>query len=90
MNKVSLLHAPQWTLVGTQWHLIVGNRSVAKLIPNSDRTFPQYHWLSVIEYEEYPDHGWHAVDFETLEIAKHDLEQWWAHMCKGEAYRPPD
>jgi len=90
MNKVSLLHAPQWNLVGTEWHLIVGNRTVARLIPNSDHNFPQYHWLSLIGDHEYPDHGWHVVDFETLEIAKSDIEQWWAHMCRGEVYRPPD
>ena len=88
MNTVTLLHTPQWTPVEDEWHLIVGNRSVAKLIPNSDRKFPQYNWLSVIEDPEYPDHGWHAVDFETLEIAKHDIEQWWEHMCRGETFTP--
>ncbi len=52
---------------------MIGNRSVARLIPNSDERFPQYHWLSVIDGDEFPDHGWHAVDFETLEIAQYNL-----------------
>src|SRR5258708_5614986 len=88
MNDIKLLHKPQWTLVGTDWHMIIGNRSVAHLIPVFSPHVPQYKWLSVIEYREYNDHGWHAVDFETLDIAKYDIEQWWFHMCRGEKFRP--
>ncbi len=88
MTDVQILHAPQWQLVGDEWHMIAGNRSVARLLPNNEPQFPQYHWISVIEYEEFPAHGWHAVDFETLEIAQYDIGQWWLHMCRGETYRP--
>jgi hypothetical protein len=87
MNDIKLLHAPTWRLCGTEWHLIVGNRSVAKLIPNFCAKFPQCEWISVID-EDYNSYGWDAVDFETLEIAKYDIEQWWAHMCRGVAFSP--
>ena len=43
--------------------------------------------VSVIEFREFEDHGWHAANFATLEDAQDDLEQWWFHMCRGEAYR---
>jgi formylglycine-generating enzyme required for sulfatase activity len=36
---------------------------------------------------DYADSPWHAVDFRTLAIAKYDIEQWWLHFCRGEAYR---
>jgi hypothetical protein len=88
MTDVLFLHTPRWQPDGDAWHLMVGNRSVAWLIPNSDEKFPQYHWLSVIDGDEFPDHGWHAVDFETLEIAQYDLGQWWIHMRSGETYSP--
>ena len=79
---------PMWQVSGTDWHLMVEGRSVAQLIPNFDPDCPQYKWLSVIEGHEFNDHGWHAVDFETLEIAKSDIEQWWLHLCRGEVFRP--
>ena len=87
-NDVRLIHPPTWQLDGDEWHMIVGNRSVAKIVPNECAMFPRVHWLSVIESHEYPDHGWHAVDFETLETAKYGLEQWWEHMCRGEEFDP--
>ena len=68
--------------------MVVGNEPVAKLIPISDEQFPQYQWLSLIVTADYPEHGWHAVDFATLESAQHTLEQWWDHALRGEAYRP--
>jgi hypothetical protein len=80
--------APEWRQVENDWRMIVGNETVAVLIPNSDERFPQYEWLSLIVTDDYPEHGWHAVDFETLEGAQHTLEQWWHHARKGEAYRP--
>ena len=36
--------------------------------------------------ENNPLDIWHAVDFERLDIAQHDLEQWWEHRCRGVAY----
>jgi hypothetical protein len=86
MNEVKSLHVPMWQLSGTEWHLIVGNRSVAKVVPNFDRNCSRHRWLSVID-GDYDAHGWHAVDFETVDTAKHDIEQWWSHMCRGEAFR---
>ena len=80
--------APEWRQVENDWHMIVGNETVAALMPNSDATFPQYKWLSAIVCDDYPDHGWSNVDFETLEGAQHVLEQWWHHARQGEAYRP--
>jgi hypothetical protein len=88
MNDVRLLHTPKWQLCGVNWHLIVGNHSVAKIKPNFDRHFLRYEWVSIIDCKNYIDHGWDAVDFETLEMAKYDIEQWWHHMCRGEAFRP--
>ena len=88
MNDVKILHKLQWNLVGTDWHLVVGNRTVARIVPNFSKIFPQYKWLSIIESHEFDDHGWHAVDFETLHMAKYDIEQWWIHMCRGERFVP--
>ena len=34
MNDIRLLHTPRWQFSGTEWHLMVGNRSVAKIIHN--------------------------------------------------------
>jgi hypothetical protein len=85
MNGISLLHAPQWQLDGDNWLLIVGNRTVAKLLPTIGHH--KYTWLSAIE-NDLPDHGWHAADFETLHMAKFDIEQWWAHMCLGAKFTP--
>jgi len=72
MNDVRLLHTPQWQLDGDEWLMIVGNRTVAKIIANEDANFPHIHWLSVIDSHEFPDYGWHAVDFETLDVAQYD------------------
>jgi hypothetical protein len=88
MNEAQLLHEPRWALAGTEWHLVVGNRSVAKIVPNFCVRLGKAKWLSVIDASEYPDHGWHAVDFESLESAKYDIEQWWRHMRRGERFDP--
>jgi hypothetical protein len=80
-------HKPQWRLLDPHWVMIVGNREVARLVPNRDANFPSVKWLSLI-HPDFEDHGWHAVDFTTLAIAQADLEQWWFHMLRGEAYRP--
>jgi hypothetical protein len=37
-----------------------------------------------------PDHGLSFVDFQSLDDAKHCIEQWWQHLCRGEVYRMPD
>ena len=82
MNDVTLLHTPRWQLDGDEWLMIVGNRTVAKIIPNQHPPIPWVQWLTVIESHEFPDHGWHAVDFEALEDAQSVLENWWAYMCR--------
>jgi hypothetical protein len=87
-NNVLPIHTPQWRLIETDWHMIVGNRTVAVLIPNSDDNFPEYKWLSFIVCDDCPEHGWSNVDFETLAGAQHALGQWWHHARQGEAYRP--
>jgi len=56
-------------------------------MPNFDPNCSRYRWLSVID-GDYESYGWHAVDFETQNAAKYDIEQWWSHMCRGEAFRP--
>jgi hypothetical protein len=81
------LYRPRWVRDGDNWEMFVGNRSVARIIPIDDENFLDIPWLSVIEGDEFPDHGWSAVDFDTLENAQHALEQWWCHMCRGERYR---
>lgn len=88
MDNTKFLHEPRWQLSCEGWHMIVGNQSVAQIIPNFCKRLPQYKWLSIIDGPDYPNHGWHAVDFETLEMAKYDLEQWWRYMCLGERYEP--
>jgi hypothetical protein len=69
--------------------MIVGNRVVAGLIPNSDDLFSEYRWLSVV-YAESPfeGYGWSAVDFISLQDAQYDLEQWWHHAARGQCYDP--
>ena len=89
MENVELLYKLQWNAVGDEWHLVVGNKSVARIIPNSCKWYPRIQWLSIIE-DGYEDHGWHAVDFEELYIAKYDLEQWWHAMCVGESFSPKE
>ena len=64
--------------------MVIGNRSVARVIPIFDVVLPKYKWLSVIDCDEFDGLRWSEVDFETLEIAKYDIEQWWVHMCRGE------
>ena len=94
MIEVLARYTPQWIEDNDgSWHLIIGNRSVARIIANppDDRwpkNWPQYQWLSLVDYKEFDDDGWHAVDFVTLEMARYDIEQWWLHMCRGESYRP--
>ena len=68
MTTIEQLHKPRWQQDGDNWLMIVGNRAVATLIPNSDDLFPQYRWLSVILAESpFDDHGWSEVDFTSLE-----------------------
>jgi hypothetical protein len=90
MTEIIPLRQPRWQQDGADWIMIVGNRMMAALVPNSCDLYPQYHWLSCfVGGDEYPDHGWDNVDFETLDGAKYDIEQWWRHVLRGEAYRPP-
>jgi hypothetical protein len=87
-DAARLLHKAKWRLVDTDWHMIIGNRTVAVLMANADTLFPRYRWLSRIICDSIDDFGWDGVDFERLDIAQADLEQWWKHACRGEAYRP--
>ena len=88
MNDIICLHKPQWNLVGVEWHMIVGNRLAAKVVPNFCCFFPQYKWLTLVEYKEFDDHGLDAVDFGDLVSAKFALEMWWRFLCRGEQYIP--
>ena len=89
MTTIEQLHKPRWQQDGDNWLMIVGNRAVATLIPNSDDLFPQYIWLSGILAESpFDDHGWSEVDFNSLETVQYDLEQWWHHAAVGKRYDP--
>ena len=56
---IPLHHQPRWQLDGADWIMLVGNRVVALLVPNSCDLLPQFHWLSrFVGDGEYPDHGW--------------------------------
>ena len=88
MDEIKSLHKPQWNLVGVDWHMIVGNQSVAKIVPNFEPGSPQYKWVTIVDCNVFEDHGWHAVDYRDLDMAKFDLEQWWHFMCRGERYKP--
>jgi hypothetical protein len=61
-----------WREVDHTWHLLLGNESVAQIIPNAHEGTPC--WLTTIW--ELPCYGWHAVDFLTLEDAKAALTRW--------------
>ena len=89
MTNIEQLHQPSLAAGRRNWLMLVGNRAVAALIPNSDDMFPHYRWLSVILAESpFDDHGWCSVDFTTLKIAQYDIEQWWHHAARGERYDP--
>jgi hypothetical protein len=42
MTEIVSFHKPNWQLDGTDWHMVVGNRSVAQLNPNHDPAFPRF------------------------------------------------
>jgi hypothetical protein len=89
MTTIEQLHKPRWQQDGGNWLMIVGNRAVAAIVPNSDDLFPQYRWLSVILAESpFDDHGWCSVDFTSLGCAQYDLEQWWHYAARGQRYNP--
>ena len=48
MSDIKPLHRPKWQPVEDDWHMIVGNQSVAVLIPNSCSTQPWANWISCI------------------------------------------
>jgi hypothetical protein len=56
MTNIGFVHRPLWQLDGGDWHLMIGNRSVAQIIPNSCDELPHIHWLSIIS-DDYPDYG---------------------------------
>jgi hypothetical protein len=86
MSDIKPLHRPKWQPVEGDWHMIVGNQSVAVLIPNSCSIQPWANWISRILID-CPSHGWDNVDFDTLANGQEALEQWWSCMCLGEAFR---
>jgi hypothetical protein len=63
-----------WRLDGKMWHYMVGDRSIAQIIPNRDQRLPEIQWLTLV-----PDFdcAWHAVDFRDLNEAKKIIENWW-------------
>ncbi|MGP0092319.1 MAG: hypothetical protein ACLPKB_20515 [Xanthobacteraceae bacterium] len=87
-----MIHLPVWRQDGDTWHLLIGNESVAQIIPSEDTngiygTPGALAWLSVIS-DEYPDYGWHAVDFPELDHAKALLTTWWLEYASRHV--PPD
>jgi hypothetical protein len=64
----------RWLSITTRpvWHLLLGNESVAQILPNKWDGTPC--WLTAIW--DYPDYGWHAVDFFELDEAKVALTRW--------------
>jgi hypothetical protein len=63
-----------WRQEGNTWHYMVGDRSVAQIVPNSDERFTELQWLSLVPDFEC---AWHAVDFCDLNNAKEVIENWW-------------
>ena len=89
MTKIEQLHKPRWQPDDENWLMIVGNRAVAVIIPNSDERFPHYKWLSeILSDSPYAEYGWSAVDFSSLAIAQYEIEQWWHHASRGLRYDP--
>jgi hypothetical protein len=87
----SIISFPTCRQSGETWHLLVGNESVARIIPNKDDLglfgpIDADIWLTIIE--DYPDYGWHAVDFADLEHAKALLMTWWVQYASRGA--PPE
>jgi hypothetical protein len=81
---MTIEHLPVWQDEAGTSLLIVGNRTVARIIPNSNPGWPQYNWLTVIEREfDTLSPSWHAVDFGDLETARHHILQWWLHRRRG-------
>ena len=81
------LHRPKWQLDDDgAWRMLLGNKSVAWLVPVSCSIVPWANWLSQI-HPDYPSYGWDNVDFATLIDAQHVLEQWWFCMCRHQAFQ---
>ena len=90
MSDVKILHRPTWQFVDDDWQMIVAGKIVAVLIPAPpDALFPDGSWLSIIvaNGQDYSDHGWCNVDFDSLDDGRYCLEQWWLHLCRGEGFR---
>jgi hypothetical protein len=70
-----------WRLDGQTWHYMVGEHSMAQIVPNSDERFPEVQWLTLV-----PDFHceWHAVDFCHLNDAKEVIENWWLGLGEQE------
>jgi hypothetical protein len=79
-NMITTAHEIVWREVDGAWHLLVGNQSILKLIP--DATHPRFpgvtFWVSDIakDFQAY-GRGWDAVDFHPLAHAKQVMSRWW-------------
>ena len=69
-----MTHQIIWREVDRVWHLLSGNESVAQILPNERDGDGSPCWLTAIW--DYPDYGWHAVDFFELAEAKAALTRW--------------
>ena len=76
----NLIRLGTWRQAGEDWHLLIGNKSVVRLIPSTDHpshpgvTF----WVSDIaeEYWSYYEE-WDAVDFHPLAYGQKMMQLWW-------------
>lgn len=90
MSDVKILHKPRWQSVGGDWQMIAGGKIIAALISDtSNAMFSSWGWRSVMveNAQDYSDHGWSNVEFDSLDDGKYCLEQWWLHMCRGQIFR---
>jgi hypothetical protein len=71
-----------WSLDGQTWHYMVGEHSMAQIVPNTDERFPEVHWLTLVPDFDCP---WHAVDFRDLSDAKQVIEKWWLGFGEEES-----
>ena len=48
MNDIELLHKPVWRFIDDEWHMLIGNRSIVRLVSNFDPC-RRFRWISVFD-----------------------------------------
>lgn len=69
-----------WRLDDQTWHYMVGERSIAQIVPISDEAFTEIQWMTLVPDFECE---WQAADFRDLNAAKETIENWWQGL-RGE------